>query len=91
MSNIIFSDMLDEDGLVILKDIKKKREKMLAKEVQKVNMIHLAVRYFEERMKKRGPILLENMDKSQKKNYSRRVYSLKTAHDAIIQSNSNHI
>ena len=85
MSNIFFSDMLDEDGVVTLKDIKEKREKMLAKEVREVNMIHLAVHYFEERTKKRRAILLENIDKSWKKTYSRRVYSWKTAYDAIIK------
>ena len=76
--------------MAILKDTKEKGEKTLVKEVRRVNMTYLAVSYFEERMKKRRAILLENMDKSQNKTYSRRVYSWKTADDAIIQSDCNH-
>ena len=88
MSNMLLCDMLGEDGLATLKDIKKKREKHLAKEVRKMDMIHLAVRYFEERMKKRRTILLDNLDKSKKKTYSRRVYSWQTIYDAIILMDS---
>ena len=63
-------------------------EKHLTKEVRKVDMIHLAVRYLEERMKKRRAILLDNIEKSKNKMYSRRVYSWQTAYDAIILTDS---
>ena len=67
ISNILLSDMLGEDGAATLKDFKKKREMTLAKELHKVDIIHLAVCYFEERMKKRRAILLDNIDKFKSK------------------------
>ena len=86
MSSIFSSEMLGMDGLVTLKIVSKKREETLSKELRNVNMIHLAVRYFEEQMKKRRAVLFENMEKSQSKTYSRRVYSWKATYDSITRS-----
>ena len=59
--------------------------KTLMKEERKVKKIHLAVRYFDKRMKKQSERLLECMHKSREGTYNRCVPEWKTAYDAIIK------
>ena len=54
-------DFLGEDGLHVLKGIKKAHEKLVKNEQRKISNIHEAVDYFENKMQKRRAALKELM------------------------------
>ena len=83
MSANIMKDMLGVDGQMVLKDIGKVRKKALAKEDRKLEMIVLAVRYFDARMKKRRDLLVESIERSKNNSYNKPVHDWKTAYDRI--------
>ena len=83
MSDNILCDMLGKDGLKGLEKFKAKRQKKLAKEEHKIDLIYTAVRYFDMRMKKRQEYLLENIKKSVDKTYNTTHPSWKISYDTI--------
>ena len=83
MSDNILCDMLGKDGLKGLEKFKAKRQKKLAKEEHKIDLIYTAVRYFDMRMKKRQEYLLENIKKSVDKTYNTTHPSWKISYETI--------
>ena len=86
MSLNIMKDMLGFDGDHALKDIKKWREKKVAKERRKINMIFLAYIYFNKKMKERRKRLLDSLNKSKNGTFPRREYGWRDQFDAIMMT-----
>ena len=74
MSPLILKDMLGVDGDLALKDIKKIREKTLAKEKRRLDTIYVAVKYFDAKMSERRKLLADGIKKSKSNTFSRRKY-----------------
>ena len=84
MSKNILKDMLGVDGDMAVKDIKIWREKKLAKEQRKINLIFIACIHFNKEMKQRRKRLTDNLNNSKNGTFARRQYWWRDKFDEII-------
>ena len=84
MSKLILKDMLGIDGAATLKDLKKNREKALARENRKIDNIYLACRFFDKRMQTRREMMRLKTQQSIAGNYTTREYDWKNDYEEIM-------
>ena len=77
MHIITVKDILVKGGVATLKDIKKTRQKMLAREKRKIDIIVLACRLFGMRIQKRKEMLQSKIQQSRAGTYTTREYDCK--------------
>lgn len=85
MSPLLLKDHLGADGLLTLRNIKKKHEKEVNKEKRKIEEIYLYVKYFDQKMKKRRKNLECNIKMSNENTYERKKYQWRDAYDCFMK------
>ena len=81
----ILKDVLGADGLHAIKGLGKKHTKKLRREKRKIESIYVAVKHFDEKMKKRRIMLHDNLKKSKDNTYSKPKYCWRDKYNAMVK------
>ena len=85
MSTHILKDVLGADGARASKGLGKKHTKKLRREKRKIESVYVAVKHFDEKMKKRRTMLHDNLQKSKTETFTRGTYWWRDKYSNIME------